>query len=306
MLTFIIRRLMVSIPIIFLVITTVFFTFQLLPGDPVRMYLGADAPQEAVDRKREELGLNRPIMVQYVDYLAGLARFDLGDSIFTSRSVASEISRRFWNTVQLSLAAIAVATVSGVLLGTFAAIKRGTFWDSAVSLVSIAGISIPVFWLGLLLTYLLSVQLDLLPSSGNRSWRHFIMPTITLATFSLAFITRMTRSSVLETIGQDYVRTARAKGLSERLVVARHALRNALLPIATVVGLRFGYMLGGSVIVEEIFAWPGMGRLFVSAVGQRDIPVVQGTLLVFALTFVLVNLLVDITYAFIDPRIRHQ
>jgi ABC-type dipeptide/oligopeptide/nickel transport system permease component len=306
MLTFIIRRLVVSIPIIFLVITTVFFTFQLLPGDPVRMYLGADAPQEAVDRKRAELGLDRPIMVQYVDYLAGLARLDLGDSLFSSRSVASEISRRFWNTVQLSLAAIAVATVSGVTLGTFAAIKRGTFWDGAVSIVSIAGISIPVFWLGLLLTYLLSVQLDLLPSSGNRSWRHFIMPTITLATFSLAFITRMTRSSVLETIGQDYVRTARAKGLGERLVVARHALRNALLPIATVVGLRFGYMLGGSVIVEEIFAWPGMGRLFVSAVGQRDIPVVQGTLLVFALTFVLVNLLVDITYAFIDPRIRHQ
>jgi ABC-type dipeptide/oligopeptide/nickel transport system permease component len=259
-----------------------------------------------VERLRRDLGLDRPMLGQYTAYLGRLLRGDLGDSIFTRRPVTTEIGSRFWNTVKLSLSAIALASVVGVALGTLSAINRGRAWDHAASVVALLGISIPVFWLGLLLMYLFGLVLGLLPTAGDQTWRHYVLPTITLSVFSLAFIARMTRSSLLETIGQDYVRTARAKGVSERGVLVRHALRNALLPIVTVVGLRFGYMLGGAVITEQVFAWPGMGRLLVTAVSQRDIPVVQGVLLVFAASFVLVNLAVDLAYGFVDPRIRHR
>lgn len=306
MTAYILRRLLVSVPIIFLVITLVFFVFQLIPGDPARMYAGEQASQETVEQVRRELGLDRPVLAQYTAYLNRLAHGDLGRSIFTRRPVTVEIKSRFWNTVKLSLGAIALATALGMFLGAISAIKRGSLWDHLASVLALVGISIPVFWLGLLLMYLFSLELRLLPTAGNATWRHYIMPTVTLSVFSLAFITRMTRSSLLETIQQDYVRTARAKGVPEHLVYLRHALRNALLPIVTVVGLRFGYMLGGAVITEEIFAWPGMGRLLITAVSQRDIPVVQGVLLVFATSFVLVNLLIDIAYAFVDPRIRYR
>ena len=253
---------------------------------------------------RSELGLDRPVLVQYVSYLGRLAQGDLGTSIFTRRPVVTEIEGRFWNTVKLSLAAIAFATVVGMAMGIVSALNRNGFWDYLFSIVALVGISIPVFWLALLMMWTFSVQFSLLPSAGDSTWRHFIMPTITLAVFSLAFIMRMTRSTRLETLQEDYVRTARAKGVPPQWVLVRHSLRNALLPIVTVVGLRFGYMLGGAVITESIFAWPGMGRLLITAVGQRDIPVVQGVLLVFAASFVLVNLLVDIVYGFVDPRIR--
>jgi ABC-type dipeptide/oligopeptide/nickel transport system permease component len=186
------------------------------------------------------------------------------------------------------------------------ALFRGHLADHAVTVLALLGISVPVFWLGLLMMQLFSVELGWLPAAGHGTWRHFVMPTITLSVFSIAFITRMTRSSLLETIQQDYVRTARAKGVRERLVLLLHSLRNALLPVTIVVGLRFGYMMGGAVITEEVFAWPGLGRLLILAVGQRDIPLVQGLLLVFATSFVLINLLVDVLYAFLDPRIRHR
>jgi ABC-type dipeptide/oligopeptide/nickel transport system permease component len=303
---YLLRRILISVPILFLVVTMVFFAFQLIPGDPARMYAGEQASAEVVERLRHDLGLDRPVLGQYTAYLGRLVRGDLGDSIFTRRPVATEIGSRFWNTVKLSLSAIALASVVGVGLGAVAAINRGRFWDHIASVVALFGISIPVFWLGLLLMYLFGLTLGWLPTAGDETWRHYILPTVSLAVFSLAFIARMTRSSLLETIGQDYVRTARAKGLAERGVLIRHALRNALLPIVTVVGLRFGYMLGGAVVTEQVFAWPGMGRLLVTAVSQRDIPVVQGVLLVFAASFVLVNIAVDIAYSFVDPRIRHR
>ena len=246
------------------------------------------------------------MQVQYFDYLSRLARADLGRSMATRRPVTRELGPRFLNTIKLAAAGILVATTIGVLLGTIAAVKQGTVWDHLASVVALMGISIPVFWLGLLLMYLFSVQLRILPSAGNDTWRHYFMPTLSLATFSLAFIARMTRSSLLEVIRQDYVRTARAKGVPEWAVVGYHALRNALLPVVIIVGLRFGYMLGGAVVTEEVFAWPGMGRLLVTAVSQRDIPVIQGALLVFATAFVVVNLLVDLLYGFLDPQIRYR
>lgn len=290
----------------FLVVTVVFFVFQLIPGDPARIFAGEEAPQERVDQIRRELGLDQPVLVQYGRYLRRLFQGDLGQSISSRRPVVTEIRNRFGNTFTLALAAITLATITGITLGVISALFRGQPLDYLVTILALLGISVPVFWLGLLMMQLFSVNLGWLPAAGFGTWRHYVMPTITLSVFSIAFITRMTRSSLLETIQQDYVRTARAKGVRERLVLLLHSLRNALLPITIVVGLRFGYMVGGAVITEEVFAWPGMGRLLILAVAQRDIPLVQGLLLVFATSFVLVNLLVDILYAFLDPRIRHR
>ena len=302
---YILRRVLITMPILFLVVTLVFVAFQFIPGDPAQMYAGSNASLAEVEAARKNLGLDQPPLVQYVRYITRLASGDLGVSIFTRRPVIVEIRDRFWNTVKLSLVAIVAATVLGMAMGVISAINRNGFWDILFTIIALLGISIPVFWLGLLMMWFFSVELGVLPSAGDSSWRHFIMPTVTLAVFSLAFITRMTRASLLETLQEDYVRTARAKGVPQLMVLIRHSLRNALLPIVTVVGLRFGYMLGGSVITESVFAWPGMGRLLVTSVSQRDIPVVQGVLLVFATAFVLVNLVVDLIYGFVDPRIRH-
>ena len=303
---YILNRVLIGIPILFLVITTVFFAFRLIPGDAARIIAGDEAPQERVEQIRRDLGLDRPALVQYISYLSNLLRGDLGVSFSSRRPVATEIGARFWNTFSLALAAITLATILGIAMGVVSALFRGKVADHVVTLLALLGISIPVFWLGLLLMQLFSVELGWLPAAGYGTWKHFVMPTICLSVFSIAFITRMTRSSLLETIQQDYVRTARAKGVRERLVLFMHSLRNALLPVTIVVGLRFGYMMGGAVITEEVFAWPGLGRLLILSVAQRDIPLVQGLLLVFATSFVLVNLLVDVLYAFLDPRIRHR
>lgn len=303
---YILKRLLVSIPILFLVVTLVFFAFQLIPGDPARMYAGENAPLEQVEAVRKEMGLDRPVLVQYSTYLARLVQGDMGKSLFTRRTVALEIGSRFGNTFKLALAAIVVATVLGITMGAISALKRGKLPDYVVTFIALFGISIPVFWLGILMMYLFSVTLGWLPSAGHGTWKHYVMPTISLAVFSLAFIARMTRSALLETLQQDYVRTARAKGVKERMVLLMHSLRNALLPVTTVVGLRFGYMVGGAVVTEQVFAWPGLGQLLIISVGQRDIPLVQGLLLVFAASFVVVNLVVDIVYASLDPRIRHR
>lgn len=303
---YILGRILIGIPILFLVITVVFFAFRLIPGDAARIIAGDEAPQARVEQIRSDLGLDRPAIVQYGSYLSRLFQGDLGTSFSSRRPVAVEIGDRYMNTFSLALAAITLATILGIFMGVISALFRGKFLDHAVTVIALLGISIPVFWLGLLMMQLFSVELGLLPAAGYGTWKHFVMPTITLSVFSIAFITRMTRSSLLETIQQDYVRTARAKGVRERLVLFMHSLRNALLPVTIVVGLRFGYMVGGAVITEEVFAWPGLGRLLILAVAQRDIPLVQGLLLVFATSFVLVNLLVDVLYAFLDPRIRHR
>jgi len=303
---YIVRRILLGVPVLFLVVTAVFFAFRLIPGDAARILAGDEAPQERVEQIRRDLGLDKPAIVQYGTYLTKLLRGDLGVSFSSRRPVATEIGSRFWNTFSLALSATALATVLGIAMGVISALFRGRWPDHLVTLLALLGISIPVFWLGLLMMNLFAVELGWLPAAGHGTWRHFVMPTIALSVFSIAFITRMTRSSLLETIQQDYVRTARAKGVRERFVLLMHSLRNALLPVTIVVGLRFGYMVGGAVITEEVFAWPGMGRLLILAVGQRDIPLVQGLLLVFATSFVLVNLFVDVLYAFLDPRIRHR
>jgi ABC-type dipeptide/oligopeptide/nickel transport system permease component len=303
---YIARRVVVMVPVLLLVVTVVFFAFQIIPGDPARLYVGPDASQEAVEAVRKELGLDQPVWAQYTTYMRRLVTGDLGRSISLRRPVVQELERTFPATLRLALVSILVSTAVGMTLGTVAAVNHGRFWDQISSLAAVLGLSMPVFWLGLLLIYLFSVNLRLLPSTGDQDWRSYVMPTICLSVFSIAFIARMTRSSLLEVIRLDYVRTARAKGAPEWAVIGRHALRNALLPVVTVVGLRFGYMLGGAVVTEEIFAWPGMGRLLVVAVAQRDIPLVQGLLLLFAACFVLVNLLVDVSYAFLDPRIRYR
>ena len=306
MLVYITRRLVVMVPVLLLVVTLVFFAFQVIPGDPARLFVGPDASQDAVEAVRRELGLDQPMVVQYATYMRRLVTGDLGRSIAMRRPVVDELVRVFPATFRLAVVSILVSMVVGVPLGLIAAINRGGVWDHVSSMVAVLGLSMPAFWLGLLLIYLLSVELRWLPSTGEAGWENYIMPTICLSTFSIAFIARMTRSSMLEVIRHDYVRTARAKGVPDWGVIVRHGLRNALLPIVTVVGLRFGYMLGGAVVVEEIFAWPGMGRLLIVAVAQRDIPVVQGLLLMFSAAFVLVNLLVDVSYAFLDPRIRYR
>lgn len=302
---YLIRRILISIPTVFLVITLVFLAFRVIPGDPAQMYAGEQATRETLEQVRKELGLDKPVHIQYVEYLKNLARGDLGRSYITRRPVVVEISTRFANTVKLSLAAISLAVIAGLTMGIIAALKQERFWDYLFSVLALVGISTPVFWLALILMYVFSLRLHILPTAGNQTWKHYLMPTFCLSVYSIAFITRMTRSSLLEVFGEDFVRTARAKGLPERMVLLRHILRNALIPITTVVGLRFGYMLGGAVVTETVFAWPGMGRLLVTAVEQRDIPIVQGVLLVFGTAFVLINLVVDVLYSVIDPRIRY-
>jgi len=294
------------IPIVFFVVSAVFFAFKLIPGDPAAMFAGEQASAEAIARIRHEMGLDRPVLVQYMDYLRKLLRGDLGNSFMTGRSVAMDLKIRFGNTLRLALISTSLSAFLGISMGLISAIKRETFVDYLLTVISLLGISTPIFWLGLLLMYVFSLKLGWLPISGNDSWRHYIMPVVVLSMVSIATILRITRSSVLEVMGEDFVRTARGKGLGERLVIVRHVLRNALIPIVTVIGLQFGYQLGGAIITETIFGWPGMGKLLITAVEQRDIPVVQGCLLVFSTSFVLVNLITDLIYAVVDPKIAYS
>ncbi len=305
MAAYVIRRLFISIPTGFLVVTAVFFAFQVIPGDAARMYAGDQASVAAVEAIRVELGLDQPVSVQYLSYLKRLGSGDLGISFITRRAVTVEIGTRFANTAILAFGAIILSTALGIFMGVVAALNRGKWLDYFLSVLAVGGISIPVFWLGLLLMFLFSLKLHWLPTAGNATWQHYIMPTFCLSVYSVAFITRMARSTVLDVLGSDYVRTAQSKGLREKIINMRHVVRNALIPLITTIGLRFGYMLGGAVVTETVFAWPGVGRLLVIAVTQRDIPVVQGILLVFASVFLLVNIIVDILYSVADPRLSY-
>ncbi len=306
MLSYIIKRILSVIPVLFIVITVVFFAFKLIPGDPAIMYAGEQAEPETLERVRHEMGLDQSVLTQYVKYISRLVRGDMGKSFIVRKPVAGEVFYRFKNTLKLSVVAIILAIFLGIAFGLISAIKYETGFDYVFTVLSITGISIPVFWLAMLMMYIFSIQLKLLPMAGNASWKNYIMPSICLAAYSVAFITRMTRSAILELMGDDFVRTARAKGVKERLVLFRHILRNALIPIITIVGLRFGYMLGGAIITETVFAWPGMGRLLVMSVKHRDIPMVQGCLLVFSVSFVLINLIVELMYGIVDPRVRYK
>ncbi len=302
---YLVRRLLYTIPTLVGVSVAVFLLVRLIPGDPARVIAGLLATNEDVDRLRVELGLNRPLYVQYALFMRDILSGNLGISALTRTPVLIEIGSRFPATLMLAITSTVLATGLGVVAGVSSAASYNSWFDYAVMTVALAGVSIPVFWLGIMLMLVFAVHLHWLPAGGYGGPDHLILPAITLAAFSLAIIARITRSSLLETLEADYVRTAQAKGLPHRLVIYQHALRNALIPVITVIGLQFGTLLGGAVLTETTFAWPGLGRLLVGAISSRDYPVIQGVVLIFAVLFVLVNLAVDVLYAYVDPRIRY-
>ena len=308
MLAYVLRRLVGTVPVLLGVTLVVFAMTWLTPGDPVVALLGESAQGitgPARDALRRELGLDRPWPVQYLEYVRGLAQGDLGMSVRSRRPVMREVLDRLPATAELALAGLAIAVVVGVSLGVAAALRKRTWVDALAIAVALVGVSVPVFWSGFLLMLVFSLELGWLPASGRGTARHLVLPALTVGIASAAFIARITRGAVLETLGQDYVRTARAKGVVERVVVVRHALRNALLPIVTVIGLQLGSLLGGAVLTETVFAWPGVGRMLVDAILARDLPLVQGSVLVVSLIFILINLVVDLSYAAINPRVRY-
>lgn len=312
MTTFILKRLMMIVPVALGVATFTFFILFLTPGDPATIIAGPDAPAAVVDEIRTSLGLDQPVYVQYARYLGQLLTFDLGQSIISKRPVAGEIGRNLPNTFELLLLTMLLTVVVSLPLGVMAALRRGTWVDTASMTTALVGITMPVFAIGLGLIWLFGFQLRWFPIGGRGGplWTaeglsHAVLPAITLASSSIGSLARLTRSSMLEVLGEEYVRTARAKGLAQRIVVYKHALRNAALPLITILGLQFGFLLGGAVVTETVFSWPGMGRMMIQAILRKDFPVVQGTVLVFALSFVLINLIVDLVYALVNPRVRY-
>jgi peptide/nickel transport system permease protein/oligopeptide transport system permease protein len=278
----------------------------MLPGDPAQVMAGQMASPEDIKLIHHQLGLDRPIIVQYGLFLSRLVRFDLGRSARTQNPVIEEVWARLPNTVVLAVAAITLACLFGIPAGIISATRPYTWIDYLFTSMALFGISMPVFWLGLMLVVIFSVILHWLPAGGTGNWKHIVLPSFTLAAFVVAFITRMTRASMIEALSQDYTTTARSKGLKEGVVIVKHALKNALIPIITVVGLQFGLLLGGAVLTETVFAWPGLGRLIVDSILARDYPVIQGTILIFGLLYIMVNLVVDLMYAYVDPRIRYD
>jgi peptide/nickel transport system permease protein len=334
MLRYIAKRLLDLVPVILGITLLVFLFLQLIPGDPAIVLLGQRATPAQVEALREQLGLNQPLPLQYLAFLGKLLRFDLGRSIISGIPITQEIATRWPATFELSVAAMIVAMLLGVPAGIIAAVRKNGWIDNLTMSTSLLGVSMPVYWLGLLLIYLFAVNLRWLPPSGRLSIggtfqpitgfylldsllqfnlaafgdvvAHLILPAITVGTIPLAIIARITRSAMLEVLSQDYIRTARAKGLLERWVIMKHALKNALLPVVTIIGLQFGTLLSGAILTETIFSWPGIGSWIYEGILSRDYPVVQGGVVFVAIVFVLINLLVDISYAFLDPRIQFK
>jgi peptide/nickel transport system permease protein len=330
---YIIRRLILMIPVVIGILTAAFVMLQAIPGDPAIALAGDKATPAQIDAIRKAYGLDRPLAVQYAYFIKSSLTLDFGDSLRTHQPVLHEIRQFFGATMELSLAALLIALVIGVPVGVIAATRRNTIWDYGSMIFALTGISTPVYWAGIVVIYLLSFRLGLFPIGGildssidlhhitygyvtdsvlTGNWPAFVdslhylaLPAFVLSTIPMAIVARMTRSSMLEVLGQDYLRTARAKGLQERAIVLRHALKNALIPIVTVVGLQFGSLLSGAFLTETVFARPGIGRYVVTAIGARDYPAIEAVVLIFAVIFVLINLLVDILYAFLDPRIRY-
>lgn len=306
MLRYILHRVFMLVPVLFGVTLVAFFLLHLVPGDPAEILAGQEATKEDVDRIRVEYGLDKPLAVQYVRFVVSAAQGDLGISIQSRHPVRELLFQRLAFTLQLSLASILVASAIGLFAGIISSTRQYSIFDTASMLGALFGISMPIFWLGLLLILVFAVKLHWLPSGGTGGLRYLILPAIALGSASAAVIARMTRASMLEVTRQDYIRTARATGYRESVVIFRHGLKNAMIPVLTVFGLEFGYMLGGAVLTETVFSLPGIGRLLVEGIFARDYPVVQGAMVVVATTFVLVNLLTDVAYAFFDPRIRYE
>lgn len=354
---YIFRRLLLLIPVLIGISIVTFGMLRLIPGDPATVMLGEHATIESIERFKVRMGLDQPIYVQYGRYMRDLVKLDLGRSIQTNRPVVEEIRQRFPATIELTMGAMLFATVFGIAFGIIAAYRHNSVLDLGVMLIAMLGVSMPIFWLGLMLMYLFGFKLRWLPPSGRlavdielqslaEAWKleetvatkpflsnlldffsgfylltsiltanwkalwdtikHLILPSVALGSIPMAITARMTRSSLLDTLGEDYIRTARAKGLPERMVLFSHALRNALLPIVTIVGLQLGFLLGGAILTETIFSWPGLGRLVVNRILSRDYPAVQGAVIFIAFVFVVVNLIVDVSYAYLDPRIKYE
>jgi len=304
--TYVARRLLVAIPTVLGVATVVFLLMRLLPGDPALVIAGPQATAADIERLRHQLGLTLPFWQQYLTFLGRLSHADLGVSIRTGAPVIQEIFTRVPFTATLAFTSLLIAILIGVTAGVIAATRRNSSMDVSISGGAVFGASMPTYWLGLMLIILFAVHLRVLPAGGSdRGPISLVLPAITLALFSTGLIARQTRSAMLEVLGQDFVRTARAKGAARTAVLIRHALRNALLPIVTVIGLQFGTLLGGAVPTETIFAWPGVGRLLVDSIGSRDYPVVQGVVLLLSVSFIAINLITDLLYAYVDPRIRY-
>lgn len=307
MTAYIARRLLLLVPVWFGVLTLVFLMRALVPGDPVDiMFFGQQTDPVVKQAVRRQLGLDRPLYVQYVSYIGGVVRGDLGTAITTQRPVTTEIASRFPNTIVLTVTSLTVAILIGFTAGILSAVYKDSFVDTAVMTLSLAGLSMPGFWLGLLLIYIFAVNLRWFPVLGSMSVQGLVLPSVTLGVIASAVLARLVRSSMLEVLGEDYIRTARAKGMQESATILRHALKNALIPVVTIIGLQFGGLLSGAFVIEFVFAWHGVGELAVQALQRRDFPLIQGIVLVVSTTYVLVNLGVDVLYARIDPRITYR
>ncbi len=304
MLTFLVRRIAQLVPVIFGVSVIVFLMIHLIPGDPAQLIAGPEATNEDIAAVRTDLGLDRPLVVQYATFVGHALTGDFGKSYRTGRPVFEEIDARYWNTLSLGCVAMLFGTCLGLLVGIVTAIHRGGWIDNLVLGVSLLGISVPPFFLGILLMLGFAVEFNWLPLSGMGGWQNYVLPAATLGIPNAAVIARVTRTNLIEVLQQDYIRTAHAKGLPGRVVIMRHAMRNALISVITVVGLQMGYLLGGAVVTETVFAWPGIGRLLIQSISARDFPMVQASVLMLALTFVLINLASDLLYRLVDPRIE--
>lgn len=303
---YIIKRMLMLLPIVIGVSFVVFFTMSLAPGDPVTMIAGSNADKETLETIREELGLNDSIFIQYGRYMLGLMRGDLGKSYLSGNDVFTEYMSRFPATVILTFWAMIIAIGIAIPIGIISAVKQYSLIDNVGTLIALLGVSMPTFWLGLMLIIVFSLKLGLLPSGGSESFGSIILPAITVGTGLAALITRMTRSSMLEVVRQDYIRTAKAKGVSKKVILLKHALKNAMIPVVTAIGLQFGAALSGAVLTETVFSWPGVGRLVVDAINRKDRPMVMGCIIMTTILVSVVNLIIDVLYAYIDPRIKAE
>ncbi len=306
MLNYFLKRLVGLIPTLLIVAVLVFLFVHMLPGDPARLAAGQDADQATVEMVRKDLGLDRPLPEQFVTFFTHIIQGEFGTSIRSRRPVATEIAERFKPTLFLTLTSMVWAVIFGMAIGITSAVFRNKWPDRLGMTIAVSGISFPAFALGMLLMQIFSVQLGWLPTVGADTWKHYILPSLTLGAGVAAVMARFTRASFVEVIQEDFVRTARAKGLKEKTVIIKHCLRNALIPVVTMMGLQFGFLLGGSIVVEAVFNWPGLGRLLVDAVTMRDYPVIQTLVLLFSLEFILINLIVDLLYGYINPTIRYK
>jgi peptide/nickel transport system permease protein len=303
--TYVIRRLLQTVLVVFGAVTVLFFLLR-ISGDPVELMMPFDATPETIERFKEIYGLTGPVYMQYVRFLTRVAAGDLGTSIRYGRPALRLVLDRLPATLELATASVALAVFLSIPVGVIAALKRGSLYDNACMVVSLLGQSVPTFWLGIMAVLVFAVQLKLLPTSGREGLRHVILPSVSLAAYSMARLARITRSTMLDVLGEDYIRTARSKGLREWVVVYGHAVRNASIPVMATIGYMFAALMGGSVVIETVFAWPGIGALLVNAVSTRDYPVAQAAVLMIALFVAVVNLLTDISYAYLDPRIRYE